>query len=796
MLSFPTHPVLLLAVLANTLSAQSSLVFQGFVVDSSGASIPNATVTLRPETRGSTNSVTTSLAGEYHFQPAEAGRWRVSVKASGFAATELPVDIPATGLTGYVIPLQPALLAQELLVSASSVAGTPEIVSRTPGSVALLDSAALAESKVFGFEEALRKLTGVYARPEEGFSLRPNIGIRGLNPTRSTKVLLLEDGVPLAYAPYGDNASYYHPPVDRFDSIEVVKGSGQIAWGPNTVGGVVNYVTPAIADTPSGMLSLTGGSRDYFNGHMRYGGTWNNTGLLFDAVRKQGAGARDNVRSGLNDFNVKTLTPLSPKHALALKANNYREDSRLTYSGLRLAEWQMDPRWNPFRNDHFYGSRWGASAVHTAALQPNLILTTTAYGSVFHRDWWRQSSNSGQRPNDAADPECAGMARLNTVCGNEGRLRNYYTWGVDPRTRWNYSLFGVRSELDAGVRAHFETQERVQMNGNFPTARSGAVVEDNQRRNQAYSGYVQNRFYFGKFTLTPGVRLEHVRYQRTNRLFNGGQGITGDTTLTRAIPGIGAAWTPKSAITIFAGVHRGFSPPRTEDIIGNSGGFVELAPELSWNYEAGIRTRLGRQFTLESTYFRMDYQNQIIAASLAGGVGSALTSAGQTLHQGGEFASRYDVRNVFGSGNSLYLRGAWTWIPTSRFEGLRYSGVSGAGAIRITGNRLPYSSASLLNATAGFTHRSGVNVLMEMVQTSRQFGDDLNTINPTPDGQRGAIAGNVIWNGTLNVPLETLRTTAFVTVKNAMDRLVLVDRSRGMLPGSPRLLQMGFRWLF
>ncbi len=111
------------------------------------------------------------------------------------------MDIPAAGLAGYVITLQPAALAQELLVSANSIAGTPEIVSRTPGSVSIVDSAALNESKVVGFEEALRKMTGVYARPEEGFSLRPNIGIRGLNPARSTKVLLLEDGVPLAYAP-------------------------------------------------------------------------------------------------------------------------------------------------------------------------------------------------------------------------------------------------------------------------------------------------------------------------------------------------------------------------------------------------------------------------------------------------------------------------------------------------------------------------------------------------------------------------------------------------------------------
>ena len=110
----------------------------------------------------------------------------------------------------------------------------------------------LEESRVFTINEALRKVPGVFARDEEGFGLRPNLGIRGLNPTRSSKVLLLEDGIPITYAPYGDNATYYHPPVERFDHIEVLKGSGQILFGPHTVGGVINYITPAVPDAVDG----------------------------------------------------------------------------------------------------------------------------------------------------------------------------------------------------------------------------------------------------------------------------------------------------------------------------------------------------------------------------------------------------------------------------------------------------------------------------------------------------------------------------------------------------------------
>ena len=127
-----------------------------------------------------------------------------------------------------------------------------------PGAADSLERADLEGAHVLSVNEALRKVPGIYARDEEGLGLRPNIGVRGLNPTRSSKILLLEDGLPLAYGPYGDNATYYHPPVDRFERIEVLKGSGQVLFGPHTVGGVINYITPAPPAELSGRLDLAG----------------------------------------------------------------------------------------------------------------------------------------------------------------------------------------------------------------------------------------------------------------------------------------------------------------------------------------------------------------------------------------------------------------------------------------------------------------------------------------------------------------------------------------------------------
>jgi Fe(3+) dicitrate transport protein len=710
----------------------------------------------------------------------------------GFRPSGAEIKVGAT-LVEVELQLHPAGLAQEVLVSGRQIIGETADLERLPGSVGIVPASVLKQSRVFTTDEALRKISGVHARGEEGFGLRPNIGVRGLNPTRSSRVLLLEDGLPLSYAPYGDNASYYHPPVERFETIEVVKGAGQILYGPMTVGGVINYVTPPAPDRRSGSVSLIGGNRDYFNGHVRYGGTNRSTGWLFDLMRKQGQGSRENVRHGLSDFNARTLSSMANSHNLGIRFNYYREDSNLTYSGLREAEFHVNPRDNPFRNDYFHINRFGAAVTHNWAPSGSMLFTNNSYASIFLRDWWRQSSNSNQRPNRASDPACGGMANLHISCGNEGRLRHYATWGVEPKVRAFHNWFGTAGEADFGIRYHSEFQERYQKNGPLPDSRDGVLVENNERAAQAFSGFFQNRFLLSRLTLIPGIRLEHVRYRRTNFL-PGGEGIFGSRQLTQIIPGLGVAYSTRGKLTLFAGAHRGFAPPRVEDVISNATGrSIELEPELSWNYEAGFRSRIRRDFELDAAYFRLDFSNQIIPASVAGGVGATLTNAGRTLHEGGEAGVRWMGRNLLANRGSLSLRAAYTWLPVARFSGIRYSNVPGFANVAISGNRLPYAPRQLLTASAAYSHAAGFQAMIESVYTAGQFGDDLNTRGGTPDGQRGLIPPNTIWNVTLNYPVESWRTTFFVTTKNLLDRLTIVDRTRGILPGIPRLVQFGLR---
>ena len=266
----------------------------------------------------------------------------------------------------------PGLEAAEALPTVTII-GTRAEARLVPGAVDLITLEELDLQRPFTANEALRRAPGVNVRDEEGFGLRPNIGIRGLNPTRSSKITLLEDGLPLAYAPYGDNASYFHPPIERYSGIEVLRGTSALAYGPQTIGGVINYLTPDAPEAFAGFMQFGGGTREYLNAHARVGGS----GFLADYVRKQGEGARDHLKHAIDDLNLKYSAALSKEHSLKLRLSLYQEDSIVTYSGLTQAEYErLGARYNPFENDGFDIARQGASLSHRWS--PSAALTVAS----------------------------------------------------------------------------------------------------------------------------------------------------------------------------------------------------------------------------------------------------------------------------------------------------------------------------------------------------------------------------------------------------------------------------------
>jgi Fe(3+) dicitrate transport protein len=377
-------------------------------------------------------------------------------------------------------------------------------------------------------------------------------------------------------------------------------------------------------------------------------------------------------------------------------------------------------------------------------------------------------------------------------------LRDYYSYGVEPRLHVNHQTFGIDNEWDMGFRAHYEEQYRTQENLK-PLSNALTVSESNIRETDAYSGFAQNRFILGDWSLTPGVRIEHVNFQRLNQMTD----ASGNSRLTEILPAFGLNYSPSEKITAFFGFHGGFAPPRAEDAISNNGNSIDVGPEKSWNYELGFRSKPYKGATLDATLFHADFQQQNAVGSIAGG--TTPLASGKALYQGVEWLARQDFAPLFASDHNVYLQTAYTWVAraemTSDFSCLAVDGfvptacLNGIAPGSAIGNRLPYSPEHNLTATIGYAHPNGFDIHLETVYVGKQFSDFANTLEAplNGNGQNGRIDDYVILNLATTYHAKPLNTDFYVSLKNLLDETYIVDRTRGILPGSPRLIQAGFK---
>src|SRR4051812_30272825 len=79
--------------------AQTLAVLQGRVLDSSGAGVPNAAITVQDSAAGVVVSRASDADGRYFIPALTPGRYRISVAAAGFRTAiieELTVDVGRT----------------------------------------------------------------------------------------------------------------------------------------------------------------------------------------------------------------------------------------------------------------------------------------------------------------------------------------------------------------------------------------------------------------------------------------------------------------------------------------------------------------------------------------------------------------------------------------------------------------------------------------------------------------------------------------------------------------------------
>ena len=168
-------------------------------------------------------------------------------------ATRMAITLAGSKTTWSHSPLaaaepdQEAALLEEMTVEGEWLGvPTKETVRTYPGGRSVVTDTDLQQAGARTLEDALRLVPGVRAQDETGTGILPNIGVRGLDPRRSTRTLVLVDGIPMALAPYGQTGLSLFPlTMQTVESVDVARGGAAVRYGPNNVGGVINFISKA-----------------------------------------------------------------------------------------------------------------------------------------------------------------------------------------------------------------------------------------------------------------------------------------------------------------------------------------------------------------------------------------------------------------------------------------------------------------------------------------------------------------------------------------------------------------------
>ena len=671
-----------------------------------------------------------------------------------------------------------------------------ELLKRLPGSANIISNTNLKNTKPITGNEIFKKITGINVVDEEGVGLRANIGIRGLDPDRSRTVLMLEDGVPIALAPYGEPEMYYTPSIDRMKSIEVLKGSGSILYGPQTIGGVINYITESPPLDSRISLNIKGGASGFFTGQAGYGTTVDKVGFKFVYLHKQ-ADKLGITRYNINDLTAKLKIQNGYNSTIGIKLAFYDETSNSTYVGLTQSMYDNEEYFTIIApNDELDIRRYSANLTHDLIFSSSSFLRTTIYGYTTTRNWLRQDFSRSTTSNGTGvvfgDTTVQGGAiYMRNSTGN--RNRQFEVAGIEPRLHLNYLLGDIKNELESGIRFHYEKAFEQRINGDKANAKSGELRDDEIRTGYASSLFAQNRIYISQsFILTPGLRLENFNYERDIiRLNYIDTSVTNSSNIFAVIPGIGFNYNISNSLSFFAGIHKGFAPPRIKDAITSEGEALQLNAESSWNYEGGLRTDFASIVYFEITGFVLDFSNQIIPVSQSsGGSGTGLVNGGETLHMGIETGFRLDLHRIINSDYLISISANSTFVK-SNYSSDRFIKVNNE-TINIKNNTLPYAPHYTFTGLFDVYAPFGLGIYFSATYISSQFTDELNTIDPLPNGETGKMPSYVVLDLTGSYNFTNLNSTFYISIKNLLnDRYIASRRPQGIKVGLPRFISAG-----
>jgi len=699
----------------------------------------------------------------------------------------------------------PSGLVEEMLVT-----GGAEAIYSLSGSATFIDEDAIAKFEITDINALMRDVPGVYIRQEDGFGLRPNIGLRGTSSERSSKITMMEDGILIGPAPYSAPAAYYVPNIARMAAVEAYKGPAAIEYGPHTVGGAINFVTRSVPESQHGELSATLGSYGSEKYRAYYGNRVDQWGFSVDALRYGSDGFKELDNGGdtgfvRNDINAKLSWQSSVSanvyQELLIKAGYADEMSHETYLGLTESDFVQTPlrRYSASQLDQFDSEHQQLQFLHSAEFNSGLKVVTRAYHHEYDRAWNKFDgiingvdlrtilespeifATQMQLLSGTVDSNRASSQRLDIT--NNSRV--YGVDGVQVEGAYELTLGGWNHKINSGIRLHSDWVERDHRpRGYFMTAGELEFDGDlsrlpktlNRGEATAHALFIRDEINIGRWELNAGVRYESIE---STFVEQAGAGDAFSHTQEVVMPGGGLFYSVTEGFGVLLGINKGFSAK-------SASASPEVEPEESINYEYGLRYRTD-SVSVDAIGFFSDYSNLLGRCRASDPCAGEEFNGGEVDVSGLEFSAHFN--HALSGGWQLPVSVVYTFTDASFATGFE-SGFDIWGTVN-AGDQLPYLPE----------HQGRISVGLEsdkiVTSFAVNYSGEMREIAGSGEMEAGAYTKALT---TMDVSVSyALSSDVSVRLvgQNLSDEQEIVSRRPyAARPNAPRMIKIGVKWQF
>ena len=553
--------------------------------------------------------------------------------------------------------------------------------SEIAGSSSYIGDEELKRSGYTDTERIMGRVPGVFSQTEDGLGLRTNIGMRGANPNRTTKINITEDGILQGPAVYSNPSMYFYPDAGDAEGIEVLKGAAAIGNGPRTTSGAINYLSRSVPITGSkGYLKQTFGDENYLRNHVFYGAAMGPLSFVVESHKTAYDGHKD-IDTVANDTNTGfrknsdlfKIRYTMPASFMEFSSQNTSETSHASYIGLTRADFAANPyrRYSASSKDKMDNSYHRYIFTYGMDLSPTSNIVGKVYKAKYSRNWKKVGEMNvyadGNRNTtltkvklSAVDwaGNCAGDTgvelRACNIITNQANMitnekikrslghRDYGMYGYDLR----YNTVIGAHDITVGFRQHKDYRDRHDSGvseyytlgtDNVMTLLTSDYTTDgfgNDDFADAQSFSIIDRISHGNFLTTLGIRHEDVDYHEYHASINNDVRTASNSETMMAASTV---YDMGNGASAFVAYSQGYMPS------GNGG----AKPEESDNYEIGYRSS-NASGSMELVGFHVDYENLNETCNIQSGCADSnnnAKSAGEAHVTGLEFL--YRVNNLF-----------------------------------------------------------------------------------------------------------------------------------------------------